>query len=197
MELEEMKSTWGELSKRLEKQELITNQLINKMTQEKYHSKLNKIGYPEYVGTIVCYMGAAYLSVNLSAMEDMLMQIFAVVEIILLLVLPIISLQSIRALKAVNVPSQTYLEAINAFARQKIRFQKLQKLNVSLGLFVLLIAVPVLSAIQGKELGQTPYFWPLIFPVYVLFFLFFSYWVLKSYNKILNEAEEMLSEINR
>ncbi|MCX2681332.1 hypothetical protein OOZ15_15370 [Galbibacter sp. EGI 63066] len=197
MELEEMKNTWNELSKRVEKQELQTDQIIEKMTQQKYHSKLNKISYSEYAGTIICYIGAAYLIVNFAKIEETLMQIFTIIAILLLFILPVISLKSVRIMKNVEISSKTYLEAINHFGKQKIRFQKLQKLNVSLGLFLLLISVPVLSAIQGKNISETPYFWTLIFPFSILFFLVFAYWVMKSYNKVLNATEEMLSEINQ
>lgn len=196
MELEEMKNSWEELSKKVEKQEILTNQMIEKMTQQNYHSKLNKIGYAEFIGTLVCYIGAAYLSVHLLKIEGITMQLFGGIAIALLLILPIISLQSIRAMKSVNIASGTYVETLQNFARQKIRFQKLQKLNVSLGLLLMLLAVPVLAAIQGRDLSQTPYFWTLIFPLFVLFFLAFAYWVLRSYNKALHEAEKMLSEIN-
>lgn len=196
MELEDMKATWEELSNRVEKQEILTHQMIEKMTQQKYDSKLNKIGYSEFAGTIVCYLGAAYLSVNFTKIEEPFMKLFGAVSIALLLLLPIISLQSVRAMKSVNIASRTYVETIKIFALQKIKFQKLQKLNVSLGLFLMLISIPVLSAIQGKDLSQIPYFWTLIFPLVVLFFLAFAYWVLRYYNKALNEAEKMLSEID-
>ncbi len=43
MEMEEMKSNWEKLSQRIEKQELLNNQLIEKMTSQKYKSKLKKI----------------------------------------------------------------------------------------------------------------------------------------------------------
>jgi len=61
----------------------------------------------------------------------------------------------------------------------------------------MLLTIPVLSAIQGKELTQVPYIWTVIFPLFFLVVLTFAYWVLKSYNKALNDMENMLSEINR
>ncbi|MCH7400078.1 hypothetical protein MM236_18935 [Belliella sp. DSM 107340] len=196
MELEEMKNTWQSLSKRVEKQELQTNQILEKLKQEKYHSKLNKIGYSEYVGTIVCYIGAAYLTMNFTKVDSLTMQIFAIIAIVLLFVLPVISLKSLQAVRNVNIPSMAYIDAIEDFAHRKIKFQRLKKLNVSLGLFLMLVAVPVLSSIQGKAIAQVPHFWTLIFPVSIIFFLAFAMWVLKSYNKILKETEKILSDIH-
>lgn len=194
MELEEMKTTWEQLSKRVEKQEILNQQIINKMTKEQYQSNLKKIALPEFVGTIICYMGAAYLAVNIPKLDETLMQFFGGIAIILLLILPVISLQSIRAMRKVNPTSHTYFEAIQVFGEQKLKFQKLQILNVSLGMFLMLIGVPVLLAIQGKSLNPTPLFWMLFFPIGVGFFLGFAYWVLKYYNKALKATEKMLAE---
>ncbi len=196
MELEEMKNTWQEMSKRMQHQEILTTRLIENLSQDKYDSKMSKIGYSEYIGTIICYIGAAYVLMNFTKIAAMLMQVFAVIAIGLLFILPIISLQSYRAIKGIKPSAKSYLETINDFGKRKIKFQKLQRLNVSLGLLLMLVAVPVLSAIQGKTLDQNPYFWPLIFPVSIAFFLVFSFWVLRSYDKILKDTEAMLRDIN-
>lgn len=195
MELDELKTAWQGMSKRVENQEILTNQILEQMTREKYRSKINTIGYSEYIGTIICYSGAAYLTTYFTKIEDTLMQLFAIISIALLFILPIISLQSLRAVRNVSIASKTYMQAIEDFAQRKIRFQRLQKLNVSLGLFLMLVAMPVLSAIQGKDISQVPNFWTLIFPISIGSFLLFSVWVLKFYNKILNETEKMFSEI--
>lgn len=196
MELEEMKLAWNDLSKRVEKQEILNQQMIEKMTKDQFQTNLKKIALPEFIGTIICYIGAAYLSVNVPMLEEPLFQFFGVISIALLLILPIISLQSVRAMRKVDLSAQTYLETIQVFGKQKLRFQKLQKLNVSLGMFLMVIGVPVLLAIQGKSLDPTPLFWMLYLPLGVMFFLGFSYWVLKYYNRTLKATEKMLFEIN-
>jgi hypothetical protein len=196
MELEEMKLAWNDLSKKVEKQEILNHQIIEKMTKDQYQSNLKKIALPEFIGTIICYLGAAYLSINVPKLEDPMIQVFGIISIALLLILPIISLQSVRAMRKINLSSHSYLETIKIFGQQKIRFQKLQKLNVSLGLFLMVIGVPVLLAIQEKSLNLTPLFWMLYFPLGVMFFLGFSYWVLKYYNGKLKATERMLAEVN-
>jgi hypothetical protein len=196
MELEEMKLAWNDLSKKVEKQEILNQQMIEKMTKDQFQTNLKKIALPEYIGTIICYLGAAYLSVNVPKLDEPLIQFFGVISIALLLILPIISLQSVRAMRNVNLAAQTYLETIQVFGKQKLRFQKLQKLNVSLGLFLMVIGVPVLLSIQGMSLNPTPLFWMLYFPLGVMFFLGFSYWVLKYYNRKLKATEKLLTEVN-
>ncbi|QHL87645.1 hypothetical protein GU926_09425 [Nibribacter ruber] len=197
MELEEMQQAWGKLSQRVEQQETLNTQLLEKSTRQNYHSRLNRIKYSEFIGTLVCYAAAGYVSVHLTQIEGLWMQVLAVLTIVVLLVLPILSLASVRAVRAVNISVATYLETIQTFARQRIRFQKLQKINVLLGLVLLFTSLPVFASIQGKDLSQIPYLWTVMVPVGATVFLGFAYWVLKSYNKILADMEHLLTDIEK
>ncbi|GGK62159.1 hypothetical protein ACD591_00020 [Rufibacter glacialis] len=197
MELEEMQQAWEKLSQRVEKQDVLTAQLVEKSTRQSYHSTLNRIKSAELMGTLVCYAGAGYISVHLPKIEGLGMQVLAALTLGLLLVLPILSLASVRAIKGVNISVATYVETIQTFARQKIRFQRLQKINVFLALLLLFVSLPVVAAIQGKDLGQIPHLWTLIVPVVAVVFMGFAYWVLKAYNKTLAEMESLLSDIDK
>jgi len=194
MELEEMKATWETLSKRIEKQENLTNQMINKMIDQNYRSKLRRIAIPEYIGTIVCYIGAAYLITNFTKINTISMQVCCIADILLLFTLPIISLKSIGGIKNIHIATQGYSEAIREYASQRIRFQKLQKWNTALSMLLMLTSIPVVTSILGKEISDVPNFWTLIFPLGIIFSIIFSLWVLRCYNKILKEAEEVLLE---
>lgn len=196
MELEEMKNLWEEMGEKIDKQELLTTQLLEKTTKQNYHSRLNKIKYSEFAGAIICYLGAIYLIMNFIKIEQVPEKIFGVISIGLLLILPIISLRYLNSMNDLRISSNTYKETINDYGKRKIRFQKFQKLNISLGLFLILIAIPVLSAIKGENLSDKAHFWTIIFPIAILGFLGFSYWVIKSYNKNLDATEKMLSDIN-
>tara|TARA_R110002020_G_scaffold122487_5_gene277876 strand:+ start:4262 stop:4867 length:606 start_codon:yes stop_codon:yes gene_type:complete len=196
MEMEDMQRTWNQLGKRITEQEISNTELISKMTQQNYVSKLNKIGYSEYIGSVICYLAAVYLLWNISKINGMPTQILALIVISLLCILPIISLRSLRALKNSNIAAKTHKEAIYDFGKRKLLFQKLQRLNASLGFFLLLIGIPVLSAIRGVDINEVPNFWTLIFPSSIAFFLLFSLWVLRSYNRVLDKTEKMLSDLN-
>lgn len=196
MELEEMKNLWEGMSKKVEKQELLTKNLLEKVTEQKYHSKLNKIRYSEMIGTIICYLGAVYLIMNFVKIDPLAEKIFAIIAIGLLLTLPVISLRSLNRMQNLPISSKTYLDALNDFGKRKMRFQKFQKLNVSLGLFLLIVAIPVLSAIKGFDLSETEHFWTLTFPISIIAFLGFAFWVFRSYKKSLEATEKLLSDIN-
>ena len=47
MELDELKENWNAMSNQLKKQPLISDQVIDQITQIKFRSQLKKITYPE------------------------------------------------------------------------------------------------------------------------------------------------------
>ena len=196
MELDEMKATWEALSNRLQKQEVLTNQVIEKMTTDNYRSKVNRIAYSEYIGTIICYIGAAYLITNFPKITGITIQILCITAVLLLFTLPVISLKSVKGLKNLNISTAGYAEILREYMLNKVRFQRLQKWNVVLALLLLLTFLPVITAIMGKDITTAPNFWTLILPIGILLFSTFAIWVLRYYNRILRNAEEELKEID-
>jgi hypothetical protein len=106
MELEEMKATWEALSNRLQKQEQLTNQVIEKMINQNYRSRLNKIVFAEYIGTIICYIGAAWLITNFPKISSLMPQVLCIATVLLLFAVPVISLKSVKALKNINMSTK-------------------------------------------------------------------------------------------
>ena len=195
MELEEMKTEWNKLSTKVEKQEKLTEEVIEKLVKYKYKTGLKRISIPEYAGTLICYVGAAWLIINFGKLDGGMYRFFGAVIILLLFILPVISLRSVTGISRIKIATGTYAETIRDFARQKIKFQKLQKINVSLALGLFVISLPVLANIQGKDISAIPNFW-VFFPMSILLILMFSWWVLRNYNNALREAEEMLKELD-
>ena len=56
MELDEMKSLWGDMSKKMEKQALLNEKLILQITKEKFSDKMGSIFLSELTATIFCYI---------------------------------------------------------------------------------------------------------------------------------------------
>ncbi len=195
MELEELKKLWEGMNGKLQQQEQLTRNLLEEVTEHKYHSKLHKIKTSELIGSGICFLGAVFLILNFSKIEPLAEQIFAILAIVLLLSLPVISLMSLKAMQQMPVSTKTYLETLTGFRKSRIRFIKFQRLTVSLGLFLMIIAIPVLAAIKGIDLSETEHFWTLTFPIGIIAFLGFAFWVLRSYTKTLKAAEQLLSEI--
>ncbi len=196
MELEEMKAAWDALSKKVEKQEKLTQQMIEKMTEQKYQTRLNKISYPESIGTLISFLGAFYVIINFTKIDNMYLQACALIAIALLSILPIISLTSLHGMNNLNISTRSYSDTIKIYAHHKIRFQRLQQFSVLYGFFLMVVSLPISMDILGKDMSVFPNYWTVIFPVCTLVFLGFACWVIRYYNRTLNKAENILSEID-
>jgi len=195
MELEEMKSNWDEMSKRIEKQEILNNHLIEKMTHQKYKSKLEKIGNSEYIGILTCYLAATYLIINFTKIEEFIFQLLCIITILLLFTLPIISLKSLRGMKNISIHTAKYSETIKTFMHRKMKFYKLQRINMILAFLLLIILLPVLASIYGKDINSITNFWTIIVPVFIAFFASFSFITWRYYSKILKNLEKELRDL--
>ena len=196
MELEELKSSWETLSRKMEKQQQLNSKLIEQMTNQKYKNRLNNIARPEFIGSIICFIMAIALIWNFSTLNTLLLQICGGFSVLFLIVIPVLSLQSIRSLQTINMSLPTYKNTLKEFAVQKIRFQKIQKLNVILSFIFIVAFAPVsVKLIAGKDISQNITLWLTILPVSIIVLFFVSKWVLRHYNNTLTKAEELLTEI--
>ena len=196
MELDDLKNTWKETKIQVQKPQTINPKMLEKMSDQNYRSKMKKITIPEIVGSIVCLMAAVLIGFNFDKLDTVLLQGAGVVSILLLLLLPLISALSTWQLTTARNLNRPYAETLKAFAIQKIRFVKLQKLNSTLS-YLLLVSIIVLMSklLGGKDLSDNNYFWLFSFTIGYVFLLFYSRWVEKHYRKTLQQAEELLREL--
>jgi len=196
MELDELKSSWETLSKKMEKQQQLNSKLIEQMTNQNYKHRLNSIARPEFIASIICFIMAIALIWNFDTLNTLLLRIFGGFSILFLIVLPVLSFQSIRGLQTINMSLPTYKNSLKEFAIQKIRFRKFQKLNVFLSFIFMVVFAPVsVKVLAGKDISQNITLWLTILPVSVIALFFVSKWVLRHYNNSLKKAEELLTEI--
>ncbi|MBP6025142.1 hypothetical protein [Ferruginibacter sp.] len=196
MELDELKSSWETLSRKMEKQQQLNAKLIEQMTNQNYKHRLNNIARPEFIGSIICFIFAIALVYNFNTLNTLLLQICGGFSILFLILLPLLSLRSIRGLQTINMTLSTYKNTLKEFAIQKIRFQKIQKLNVFLSFIFIISFAPVsVKLIAGKDISQNITLWLTVLPANVIVLFFVSRWVLKHYNNTLKKAEELLTEI--
>jgi len=196
MELDELKSAWETLSIKLDKQQKLNSKLIEQMTNLKYKNRLNTIARPEFTSGIICFIMAVVLILNFGTFNTWLLQVFGVLSVLFLIVLPVLSFKSIQGLQTINMSVPTYKNTLKEFARQKIRFQKLQKLNVFLSFIFMIVFAPVsVKLLAGKDISQNITLWLTVLPASVIVLFFVSRWVLRHYNNALQKAEELLTEI--
>ncbi len=143
MELDDLKNTWEDINGPAKKQQSLSLTMIDQMARSKYNSSLKKVIYPEMAGIIICIAAAAYIVLNFSKLGTPTLKGAGIVSILLLFTLSAISLISIRQLRMTRDLNKTYAETLKAFARQKIRFHQLQRINVTLS-YLLLVATIIL-----------------------------------------------------
>ncbi len=196
MELDDLKNTWKETKILVPKHQNVNPEMLEKMRDQKYRSKIKKITIPEIAGSLVCLAAAVFIGLSFGNLDTVLLQGAGALSILLLLLLPIISALSTRTLSTARNVNRPYAETLKAFAIQKIRFVKLQKLNVTLSYLLLVAIIVLLSRLfSGKDLSDNKYFWLFSFTIGYVFLLLYSKWVEKYYRKTLQQAEELLREL--
>ncbi|MFZ6664211.1 hypothetical protein [Peijinzhouia sedimentorum] len=199
MELEEMKNTWLEMSRRLEKQEILTNQVIEKMTKERYVNKFSKLQIYETIGSVICYGSAIFLIINFEKLDSWYLILFGIITLLLLLVLPVLTLRKIGNMKKLNIANSNYKDVLVGFQKAKKALFFTQKMTLYLSLVLAIIILPVTSKIfKNKDLFEAAHInnlWIYI-PILLIFLFFLSRWVFKGYRSVTNSAENILKEID-
>ena len=162
----------------------------------KYHSKLKKIKLPEIMGSIVCLAAAVFIGFSFDKLDSLFLRGAGILSFLLLLALPIISLQSTQQLSKVGDLKKPYAETLKEFALGKIRFIRLQKLNVTLS-YLLLVAMIVLlpRLFANRDISNNKYYWIFSFSFGYIFLVFYSKYVMRRYRETLQQSEELLKEI--
>jgi hypothetical protein len=195
MELEELKASWEKVGEKIEKQLNLNSKLIEKMTHQNYQNRLKHIAYPEMIGSAVCLTAAVALILEFSRFDSAPLQIFAGLSVLVLVGLPIVSYRSLMGFSRIDLGSSTYADTIRAFTDRKIRFQKLQKLNIGLSSVLVVAILPTAVRLMSpKDITQHGWFWLLALPLSLLLQYVFSKWVFRHYNRLLRQAEAVLAE---
>ncbi|GLU51370.1 hypothetical protein [Dyadobacter frigoris] len=195
MELEEMKALWGEMSREMEKQKKLTDSVIVKMTESRYHNKINKIVLPEAFGALLCYAQAIYIVLNFQKLDGWYLMICGIATTLILCIMPVLSFQAVRKLRSVDILTNNYKESLLQYSKGKIRFVQFQKLNFYLSALLLVVILPVMvKLLGGGDLFKTSYlmYWYVVgFP----FFYWFTKWVFNYYVRTAAHAENVLKEL--
>lgn len=197
MELDDIKNTWDEMSTQVNQKQNLNLKIFDNMSQRKFHSHLNKIIVPEILGSAVCIGGAVFIGFNFYKLDTISFQIVGVLAILLFVILCVLSLMSIQHLYKAGDINKPYADTLKKFAIEKIKFCKLQKLNLTLSYLLLVTVILLLTRLFGRnEITDSKYFWIFSFSIGYIFLVFFSKFVSKSYSKTIRETENLLNELS-
>jgi hypothetical protein len=197
MELEEMQAAWSQMSQELEQQKQLTDEIILKMTQQKYSNQWNKIFTAEKAGSVICYVALVAILANFRDLDTIPLQICGILSMLILAILPILSLKTIKAMKRVNVTTMSYKETMETYAKGKKNFVNFQKLNIGISFVFMLLTVPLSAKLfNGEDLFETldPKL-GIAAPFMLLFFGLLIWVVMRCYKRVLRNSENILQEI--
>ena len=198
MELEEMKLHWTNLSKEVEQQKILTDNIIMEMTKERYVSKLSKITVPETLGAIICFAFALFIMINITKLEPWYLMACGIFTIIYLISLPILSLRTIYKMKNINNTEHNFKETLLNYAKYKKRYLLIQNSSIFFSLLLLVTSLPVSGKIlSNKNLFMQNNVWYWYIPLMVVLLFFFYKWGLKCYTNITNSAESLLKDLEK
>ena len=166
------------------------------MSNRKFHSKLYKIILPEIFGSLICISSAFFIGFNFDKLNGATYQIIGLLGIFVFVIVTVISLLSLQNLIKVGDVGKPYVDTLKDFGTQKIKFYKLQKLNLRLSYLQLVTVVLLLPKFFEKSgITDSKYFYIFSFSFCFIFLLVFSKWVMKSYNKTIRQTEDLLKEL--
>ena len=195
MELNELKNTWQNDSNAATQNNL-TTLIIDKLTQEKYHSKIKKITIPELIGNTICVIAAIFIVFNFNKLDTIIFQAVGIATIIILLIVSVLGFLGLKTLNIKKDFNKPYAETLKIFAKQKLEFYKLQKINIILCYLLLVTIIILLPKLFGnKDVTEYKYFWLFAFSTGYIFLLLVSKFVSKFYKKTLQQTEELLKEL--
>jgi hypothetical protein len=196
MELDDLKNTWNEMDIQVEEKQYLTLNTVDKMSNRKFYSKLYKIILPEIFGSLICIVSAFYIGFNFDKLNGLFYQIIGVLGISIFVIVTVISLISLQHLNKVGDVGKPYVDTLKDFVIQKIKFHKLQKLNLQFSYPQLVIVVLLLPKLFSKNgMSESVYFYTFSFSCCFIFLLFFSKWVMKNYNRTIRQTEDLLREL--
>jgi hypothetical protein len=198
MDLEEIKTIWSEMSDQLEQQKKLTNEIILKMTQERYSNKFQKVTIYESIGALICFVAAVFIIVNFGKLDTWYLAVCGIITLGFMLILPVLVLRSLSQLKNLNITENNYGDTIVKYERAKRNLLMQQQFGIYGGFVVFFTSLAVFSKIFSDEdlfLAQQDS-WLYIFTLVILVLLFFfSRWGYKCYKSITSSAENILKEL--
>lgn len=196
MELQELQTLWSQMSQELADQKKLTNEIILKMTQEKYSNKFSKIAIYESFGAVICFLIAIYVLFNFGKLEIWYLQLCGIFTIFFLFILPVLTLKSLRRIKKINVAESSFKDTIVQFTKAKNQLLLLQRVGIYLSFLLMFTTLPVASKLlKNKDLFLETGVWYIYLPIMGIFLFFFTKWGYGSYKNITSSAENILSKL--
>ncbi len=196
MELEEIKKQWDQLSSQMDKQKLLTDQMITEMKKERFQRKLKGIALPESIGSLICMGAAVLLIVKFGLLDTWYLQLFGILSIAFCLGLPLITLSAVRRMQQAGKTDWNIRDSLIEFTRARKRFLLVQRMGLIGSMLFAVVGPPALMKVMsGKDMLQgNPILWWYL-PLVLILLIPFARWGYRHYDRMTAQAEQLLSDL--
>ena len=197
MELEEMKIVWEELSTRLDQQQKLTHEIIIKMTQQQYQQKVNKIFYPEVIGSFICFTTALFILFHFNRLNTLLSFSLGIFSVLILISIALLTLYTMFNLKNLDLAQSTPREILDAYHQKRRIVRQGQKAGLLLSLFLIFTILPVFAKIgSGKDILPNAQVWWWYLPIMAFLFLGLVFFFGRFYANVFSQTEKLIKDLD-
>lgn len=196
MELEEMQAVWSHMSTELDKQKKLTNEIILKMTQQRYSNKFSKVSVYESIGAVVCFAMALYILLKFDRLDTWYLVVSGIFTLLVLFILPVLVLRSLNQIKRIDITSNNYTETLLRYTKAKNQLLLMQRMGIYLGFVLVVVSLPVFGKVfQNKDVLLEGQIWSWYLPLMLIFLLLFARWGYGCYQNIARDAEDLIKQL--
>ncbi len=202
MELEEMKLLWEEMSRKVEKQQVLTDKIIMEMTKQQYRNRFSKIISYEGVGSIICCVVAVFVLFNFRKLDTWYLQALGAFCVSYFFLMPFFIMRSLFRIRGLRIAEGNYRDNIARFARRKRDVIHLQRIALVFNFLLFLAIIPVSDKllndndlfVKAYETGDALFIGAtIVFATIVM--LLISRWGYRSYKRVTASAENLLKDL--
>jgi membrane protein YdbS with pleckstrin-like domain len=200
MELEEMKNIWDDVSQEIDKQKILTDKSIVNITKKRYANKIRAISIPETIFAFISIAFSFFVLINFTKLDTWYLSISGIIVVLFLIIVPVFSVKWIRTLRNLDLTGNTFKQSLFEYVKGKQRFINFIKvssyLTIPFIIAFMLIAEKIFNnnnLISENDFGVYWY----VLPLGIIIQILFNKWILIKYNKTINEAENILKELEQ
>jgi hypothetical protein len=200
MELEEMKNIWDDMSQEIDKKKILTNESIINITKKRYVNKLRAISIPETTFAFISIIFSAFVLINFTKLDTWYLSISGIIVVLFLIIVPILSVKWIRTLKYLDIAGNTFKQSLLKYATGKQKFINFIKVSSYLTIPFIVTFILITEKIFNNNnlISENDFgvYW-YILPLGIIIQILFTKWILIKYTKTINEAENILKELEQ
>jgi hypothetical protein len=195
MELEEMQNIWDDMSQEIDKKKILTNQSIINITKKRYVNKLRAISIPETTFAFISIIFSAFVLINFTKLDTWYLSISGIIVVLFLIIV-----KWIRTLKYLDIAGNTFKQSLLKYATGKQKFINFIKLSSYLTIPFIVTFILITEKIFNNNnlISENDFgvYW-YILPLGIIIQILFTKWILIKYTKTINEAENILKELEQ